>query len=197
LDFCLWVVTKLTIKRTSTTEENNSTEEKEQIQNLIRQVFTWADSKNGISLVPVLKDSKDSIFIGVDLEEHKQNLKKLHQTNFFATEFIENYNKLILTLDNGLRNEKYEQWLVGDLPTFSFANGWNPWCCAQSNCLDESFQIEIIKLDNNSGELKYKRDKDSSWIDFVFRIKKENGIWKISYLQGFDYKDGIKRDGES
>lgn len=185
-------------KTTYVTEEITSvlTDDKEDIKNLIRQVFAWADSKKSINLVPVLTDSKDSLYIGLDLDKHEQNLEKLRQTNLFATEFIENYNQIILTLDNGLRNENYEQWLVGDLPTFSFANGWNPWCCAQSDCLEESFQIEIIKIDNNVGELKYKREKDSSWIDFIFRIKKENGTWKISYLQGFDFKVGTKRDGE-
>lgn len=185
-------------KTTYVTEEITSvlTDDKEDIKNLIRQVFAWADSKKSINLVPVLTDSKDSLYIGLDLDKHEQNLEKLRQTNLFATEFIENYNQIILKLDNGLRNENYEQWLVGDLPTFSFANGWNPWCCAQSDCLEESFQIEIIKIDNNVGELKYKREKDSSWIDFIFRIKKENGTWKISYLQGFDFKVGTKRDGE-
>lgn len=185
-------------KTTSVLEQKtlSQIDDKEQIYNLIRHVFSWADSQSSITLVPVLSDSKNSVYIGLDLEKHKQNLVKLHQTNFFATEFIQNYNQIILTLDKGLRSKKYDQWLVGNLPTFSFANGWNPWCCAQGDCLEEAFQIEIIKLDSSAGEFIYKREKDSSWRDFIFRIKKENGNWKISYLQGFDYKNGTKRDGE-
>lgn len=111
-------------KTTSVTEEKVSTsaDDKEQIQNLIRQVLNWANSKNSIYLLPTITDSKDSVYIGFDLDKHKQNLYKLRETNFFATEFIENYNQIILTLDKGLRNGKYDQWLVGNLPTSIFAN---------------------------------------------------------------------------
>ena len=116
-------------KTTSVKEEkvSNSTDDKEQIQNLIRQVLNWADTKNSIDLLPVLADSKDSVYIGFDLDKHKQNLAKLQQTNFFATEFIENYNQIILTLEKGLKNGNYDQWLVGDLPTFNFVSDVDPW----------------------------------------------------------------------
>lgn len=177
-------------------EASASTDDKEQIQNLIRQVLTWADSNNSIDLLPTITDSKDNIYIGFNLDKHNQNLEKLRQTNFFATEFIENYNQIILAIDKGLRNGKYEHWLVGELPTFSFANDWSPWCCCQGDNLEESFELEVIEMSTVAGELKYKRDKDSSWMDFVIRVEKENGIWKIAYLQGFDFKAGTKADGQ-
>jgi hypothetical protein len=175
---------------------STSTDHKEQIQNLIRQVFEWVDSKDAISAFPAKTDRQDSVIVGVDLEIHKQALVKLRQTNLFASEFIDNYNQIVLTLDEGLKNDKYGQWLVGEYPPFSFASGWNPWCCSQGDCAGESFEIEIIKLDSDAGVLKYKRGKDSSWVDFNIRVSKENGKWKIAYLQGFDFKDGTKRDGE-
>ena len=147
-------------KDTSATEKkaSSSTDDKEQIQNLIRQVLNWANSKNSIDLLPVLVDSKDSIYIGFDLDKHKQNLDKLRQTNFFATEFIDNYNQIILTLDKGIRNGKYKQWSVGDLPTFIFANDVDPWSICQDVPYDKPnpwnfVEISIISLDNSKGEI--------------------------------------------
>jgi hypothetical protein len=59
-------------KTTSVTKEKVSTsmDDKEQIQQLIRQVLNWADTKNSIDLLPVLTDSKDSVYIGFDLDKH-------------------------------------------------------------------------------------------------------------------------------
>ncbi len=180
-----------TIEKTVITNDN-----KETFQILIKKVFEWADSKKAIRVFPAKTDSEDSIIVGADIERHKQDIVKLSETKLFATEFIGNYNKIVLTLDEGLQNGKYGQWLVGEYPPFSFANGWNPWCCSQGDCSGESFDIEIIKLESDQAVLKYKRGKNSSWIDFIFRIKKESGTWKIAYLQGFDYSEAIKKEGE-
>src|ERR1035437_7295080 len=70
----------------------SATDDKEEIQNLIRQVLKWSDSKNSINLLPVLADSKDRSYIGFHLDKHKSNLDDLRETNFFSTAFIENYN---------------------------------------------------------------------------------------------------------
>ena len=187
------------------TEEKVSTSvnDKEQIQNLIRQVLDWADTKNSIDLLPVLTDSKDSIYIGFDLEKHKQNLDKLQQTNFFTTEFIENYNQIILTLDKGIRSGNYDQWLVGDLPTFIFANDHSPWCNCQDNDDWNKVEVRVIKLTDNEGELEWtwgnlSADTHSSWKEFAykFRVVKENDKWKIVYLTGFDFKESTRKDGQ-
>lgn len=192
-------------KMTSVTEEKatTSTDDKEQIQNLIRQVLNWSDSKNTIDLLPVLTDSKDSVYIGFDLDKHKQNLDKLQQTNFFATEFIENYNQIILTLDQGLRNGNYYQWLVGDLPTFIFANDHSPWCNCQDNDDWNKVEVRVIKLTDKEGELEWtwgnlNADTHSSWKEFAykFRVVKENDKWKIVYLTGFDFKESTRKDGQ-
>jgi len=173
---------------------------KVEIQKLIRQVLNWSDSENSIDLLPVLTDIKDSVYIGFDLDKHKANLEKLRKTNFFTNEFIENYNNIILTLDKRIRNKELEEWVVGDLPVFAFANDVNPWTFCQDIPYDtpnpfDLIEVETIKLDSVKGELNWKWGKlkinnDIEWKEFryKFRVVKENGQWKIDYLQGFDYK---------
>ena len=193
------------IKTSSATTENssNSTDDKEQIQKLIRQVLNWADSKNSIDLLPVLHDSKDSMYIGFDLLKHQQNLEKLRQTNFFTTEFIDNYNQIILALDKGLKNGKHEPWLFGDLPTFSFSNDHSPWCNCQDNDDWNKVEIRILKLFDNTGECEWywgnlNADTHSSWKEFKykFRVVKENDKWKITYMSGFDFNESTQYAGQ-
>jgi len=183
------------------TKTDNS-EDKEEIQNLIRQVLNWADSKNCIDLLPAITDSTDSIYIGFDLEKHKQNLEKLKLTDFFTTEFINNYNQIILTLDKGLRSGKYEQWLVGDLPTFIFANDYSPWWNGQERFSIEKSAIELIRLDNEKGEFNFicgdKVLGCEGMENYKMRFKaiKVNNKWKISYMEGFEFKESTRKDGE-
>ncbi len=189
---------------TSLTDEKaiTTTDEKEQIQNLIRQVLNWADSKNSIDLLPVIADSKDSLYLGFDLELHKQNLDKLHKTNLFASEFIENYNQIILAFDKGLKNGKYEQWLVGELPPFNFSSDVNAWNLSQDVPYDNPNPFDFVEvnlLDIDKGEVNWKWGKpelitEPSWKDFEYKFKvvKEDNKWKISYLEGFDFKESTK-----
>lgn len=187
---------------------SKASSDKEEIQNLIRKVLSWAESKNSIELLPVTTDSKDSVYIGFDLTKHKQNLEKLKSTGLFAQEFIDNYNQIILTLDKGLRNGKYAQWLVGDLPTIIFANDVDPWTEGQERPYDnpnpwDYIEVEVIQLSKDKGELSWKwgnlkENTDPSWKDikYNFRVVKENGAWKISYMHGFDFKESTRKDGQ-
>lgn len=174
----------------------------EEILALIRKVLTWADSSNSISILPAISDSTDSIYVGFDLEKHKHNLELLRETDFFAPEFIENYNQIILTLDRGIKKRRYQPWLVGELPTFFFANDVSPWCNCQDNEDWSRVKIRVIRMAENEGELEWTwgssdDESYSSWNDFAYRFKvaKVNGKWRISYMQGFDLKKSVRSDG--
>ena len=56
-------------------------------------------------------------------------------------------------------------------------------------------EIHIIELNNKSGKLYWTwgslpKDISPDWrtITYKFNVIKEDGKWKISYLQGFDIK---------
>jgi hypothetical protein len=171
--------------------------DKAEIQTLIRLMLKWADSKNEIELLPAL--SKDSICTGFDFDKLNQNIEKLRKTGYFANEFIDNYDQIIRTLDKKIKNNEFEKWNVYELPTFYFANDASPWCDCQDNLPWDNVEVRVIKLDTDKGELiwnwgKTDADTDQSWKDFAykFRVVKVDGKWKISYLQGFDYKQSVK-----
>jgi hypothetical protein len=193
-------------KKTSVTENQTptTTDDKEQIQNLIRQMLNWSESKNSINLLPVLTDSKDSSCVGFDFDKHKLNLDKLRKTNLFAEEFIENYNQIILTLDKKIKNREFEKWNIYELPTFNFANDVDPWTLCQDVPYDnpnpyDLVEVIVIKSDNEKADLnwtwgKLELNSDKSWKKFTykFRVVKENSNWEIAYLRGFDFKESTR-----
>jgi hypothetical protein len=135
------------------------------------------------------------------------NLEKLNETNLFAKEFIENYNQIIQTLDRKIKSNEFDKWNIYELPTFIFANDVNPWCLCQDVPYDnpnpwDLVEVEIINLNSEKGELNWKWGKTEriaapGWKEFTYRFKvtKENGKWKIAYLQGFDFKESTRKDG--
>jgi len=185
--------------RSEETKLPDDSKDKEEIQILIRQMLKWADSKNEFDLIPAL--SKDSICVGIDFDKLNQNLEKLRKTGFFAEEFISNYNRILKMLDKKIKNKEFEKWNTYELPTFSFANDVSPWCSCQDNLSWDNVEVEIINLSANKGELKWNwkvdTNTDQSWKDFAYKfsVVKVDNKWQISYLQGFDYAESIKRDG--
>jgi hypothetical protein len=160
--------------------------DKREITALIRQVLKWGDSKNAVDLLPAL--SKDSICIGFDFTKQRKNDEELRRIGFFAEEFINNFDKIIQTLDKKIKNNEFEKWNIGELPTFSFANDVSPWCSCQDNFAWDKVEVEPVKIINDKAELKWKWGSDAGPNDFsrVFRVVKVGDKWKISYLQGFD-----------
>ncbi|GAB3572180.1 hypothetical protein [Hymenobacter daeguensis] len=76
--------------------------DKERIKNIVRQSLVWAESAQ-INLFPVITDRKNKVIVGLDANQHKKNIDKIKATGFFSTEFIDNYNKIVLTLDKGIK----------------------------------------------------------------------------------------------
>lgn len=194
--------------------ENNSikiqlvdnSKDKEEIRNLIRQILNWAKSEESINLLPVMTKNNDSICIGFDFDKHNLNLKKLKATNLFAQEFIENYDQIIKTLDKRIKNKELAQWNINELPTFIFANDVDPYCLCQDIPYDnpspwDFVEIDIINLDKGKINWKWGNlppSSDQSWKDFLykFRVVKENNKWKIAYLQGFDFNESTRKEGQ-
>ena len=179
---------------TTITERSSPVEnvaDKIEVQKLIREVLNWADSDDSIDLLPVSSGENDSIYSGFDQDKLKENITRLTNSNLFSKEFIENYNQIISTLDQRLKNNDFEYgpWYVGDLPPFNFSSDVNPWCQCQ-DIMDWNL-VEVEQINGNDfqwnwGELS--EETHQSWKDFKYKFSviQEDSIWKISYLEGFD-----------
>lgn len=153
---------------------------------LTRKLYKWHETESSqVDFAPGEANKKDSIYSGIDWNAHSKRLKELEKTNFFSREFLDNYNALARKIDKDLKNGS-SQWLIGDLPPFG--NDANPWCNCQDNPDNywNSITLTNIHFDNNKVTYNW------TWGDnfrYKAKARKENGTWKISYLQGFDYKE--------
>ena len=176
--------------------------DKETIEKLIKKVLSWSETKATIDLLPAITDNKDTLIIGFDMIKLKSNLDKLKNTGLFSKEFIDNYSNIIVTLDKKMRNGEYDKWYVGELPTFIFANDYDPWWNGQERFSIQNGSIEQIKLDQNSGEFNFICGEKGSGCEGMdnykmrFRVIREDDKWKISYMEGFDFKESTRKDGE-
>lgn len=174
----------------------DSVAEVAKIQGLIRDLLNRVDTGRIISLLPMLSDSNGMV-VGFDLERHEANLTTLRASGFFAEEFVEHYNQMILTLDRQVKNNEFGEFSIEDMPPFSFASGVNAWC----NCQDIPYnepnpwdyvEVEVLAWQANRVKLNWKWGNLPSvvgvgWREFRygFVVVKEDGEWKIASLAGF------------
>ena len=170
----------------STSLSKDSTE----VLNLIKKVMTWTDSKDQIGTLP-LKGNASNICIGVDHELQKENLKKLETSNYFTTSFISNYKKIVDRFDEMIKNDEVEKFDIAEMAPFSFSTDANPWCNCQDNFGWDKIIAKEFKLVENTCEIKWGWNE---WKDYSYKVKlkKENGVWKIEEMEGFDYKEVTK-----
>ena len=181
--------TKKTVANTKA-EQNKptSTNDTSELEKLTKKLYEWNETKSSqIDFDPLQKEETDTIYTRIDLARHKQRLKELKETCFFANQFLDNYDKIALTIDEKMMNKSIVYY-IGELPPYG--NDANPWCNCQDNPDNYWKKIKLKNIVINDKNASY----DWTWGDnFKYKVKaiKENGIWKISYLQGFDINEFI------
>ncbi|MDR0834212.1 MAG: hypothetical protein LBN93_08540 [Candidatus Symbiothrix sp.] len=163
------------------TPQKATENDKAEIQKLVRKVVP-----NGVDFAvfpSAITNKANTRYIGFDLNEHKENMTELKKSNLFASEFINNLDKAVLTADKNLRDG--EDWLVGDIGYF---DDFDPWCDCQDFPDDETIEIKILNIDSQKAILTWNWTAEG-WDAFSHTVKvaKEKGIWKVAYLQGFDF----------
>jgi hypothetical protein len=168
---------------------------KNDIQMLIRNVLVWSDTCQTFDLLPLISDENDQHYIGINNNRVRENLSILSQTGFFSKSFIENYRQIVETFNKKLLNNEMS-WDVGDMPPVNFNMSYidlNPWCLCQGFTESQFGEIEVLNLNIREGSLKFNWVQNSDWINFKFNVVWEDNKWKISYLEGFDFKEKIKK----
>jgi hypothetical protein len=155
-----------------------------EILTLVRNMYKWYETKSTKGeFFGQLRNPKDTVYSGIDWKANANRIKEFVSTNFFANEFLDNYQRIARYIDSELR-QKQVQWIVGDMSPFD--SDVNEWC----NCQDypDNYWSKITITD-----LVIVRETASfrwTWGDKIYysvRAKKEQGAWKIAWLEGFDF----------
>ncbi len=153
---------------------------------LVRNVYEWQQkSLKGVNDFDIKKvDPADTVYKSIDWTKHNNILNKLKRSGFFATEFCENYQNIALQIDTALKSGT-AVWPEGELPTIGGYEA-DPWFSAQDFPDDnywERMTLANIQVEKNSASFKWNIAGD---YNYLMKAKKENGTWKISYMQGLD-----------
>ncbi|HWZ14935.1 MAG TPA: hypothetical protein VNW95_06820 [Mucilaginibacter sp.] len=180
---------------------SDTTKDKQQIQTLIRNLLIWAENHKGVpDLLPVVINRQDSMVTSFDLSKLNGVDDSLKTTGFFSKEFINNYNEIIQVLAKKMKEKKIAPFSTGEIPPFGFDTEADPWCDCQDVPYDSPnayslVDVHIIELNNESGKMYWTwgslpKAVSPDWrtVTYKFNVTKEDGKWKISYLQGFDIK---------
>ncbi len=175
---------------TETTQQTNqiSAQDSTELTNLIRKTYTWVENSDPTvgDFEPIQTNPTDTIYSGMDMQAQKKSTEQLEKSGFFAKEFLENYQNLASKMNEKMKDGS-AVWVIGDLPPF-VGSGVNAWC----NCQDypEKYWEKLLlsKFEKQGEETAFVWTLDNGFI-YKIRAKKENNIWKISYLEGFDEKN--------
>ena len=94
---------------TSTTiiTEKTAGNDKAQIEKLIKSVNSWGGSANGsYGITYYTIDKKTGNCTGIDRKKHQLELEKLKKSDYFSTDFIENFNQIGLKQDQLIKKKK-------------------------------------------------------------------------------------------
>ncbi|MFT3737399.1 MAG: hypothetical protein QM786_01450 [Breznakibacter sp.] len=165
-------------------------EDKKAIEQLVRNFYKWQEANDtNIGFTPI-PDPFDSIYVGLDLNELERGIAILKGSNFFADEFLDNYKRIVQTIDQKLRNGELV-WFVGDMPPFG--NNTNMWCNCQDYPYDNPWDLIEFKYDRMEPHLAtltwtWGKSEWSKNFKYQIIVKKTDFQWKIAYLEGFDFE---------
>ena len=172
----------------------NPEEDKARNEDLIRRTYRWQESDT--TRDDYITGRHDSMYVGVEMNRHARNLEHFRQAGLFAEEFIANYDHVVRTIDSKLRSGELE-WPVGDIPPFG--EEVDPWYRLQDMPFEhgwEKFEFAFRSIDTAHASLTWSWGQTEGYRDFRYnvRVAKENGTWRIAYLEGFDFETCTKRD---
>ena len=120
------------IVKISTPAISDTTNEKQEIQKLMRNLLVWAeDGKKVPDLLPYVINRQDSTVTGFDLGKLKGIDDSLRYTGFFSEEFINNYNQIIQLLAKRMKGKEIAPFSTGEIPPFDFHTNADSWCDCQ------------------------------------------------------------------
>lgn len=150
-----------------------------EITHLVTETYRWYC--NNVSQLDFDVIEKDSFQVGIDSIKLLGIIDKLKESDYFSKNFIDNYEKLGLAADSIMRSGKYYYNEIN----FNFQSA-DIWTHSQDFDLKiwEKLKFTDLNIKGDEASIKWHTEeyKDKS----VVKLKKDNGKWKISYLDGID-----------
>lgn len=183
-------VTKTESSVTQTVAKQNITEDSIVLVDIVKRLYKWHVTQRLTfeGFKPVKLNSTDSLYKGIDLRENQKSVDELKGTGLFTEDFLKGYRNIALRMDKELRDGS-SLWPEGDLPSFN--DDVDEWCDCQDSPVDDYWTIiklTNIQINNNEAHFSWIWQGDSTRQPYRMALVKENDMWKINYMQGFDMK---------
>jgi len=165
--------------------------DKNEIEKLVKGMYRWQKKRQSL-LHEFRCFVKDTVVVGLDPISHSLYLKSLHDSGFFSGEFRGNMTRIFKKQDELVRSKKVE-WYTTEMGPFD--SGANPWCNCQDELSYDEISLHFEKIDTTGATFYWNWEGvDDSWAKhhYAMRTVKENGKWKIAYMQGWDYEENTK-----
>lgn len=178
-------------KNKDITTENPYEADKQEIEKLVKSMYVHHEQAHDRhSFKPVIKDT---LIVGYDMTEHKLYLEKLRKTGFFTEEFITNMDNIVKKQDELLRTRKIEL-PEGDMPPFN--GNVDSWCNCPDNDDYNKISLHFEQINPKTAKFYWNWEGlgDPSWAahHYNMRTVKENGKWKIAWMEGWDYETSTR-----
>ncbi|MBX3162932.1 MAG: hypothetical protein KF900_00495 [Bacteroidetes bacterium] len=162
-----------------------------ELTTLVRDVYEWHETKYRKNGFP-FKHNTDSIFTGVDWDTYAKEMAVFKKTNFFSESFFAKHRALAMSTDTSIKQTSIEWRNVKDgIPIWE--TDADDWC----NCQDYPdnywtfLLLKDITIKHDTATFKWTWDNNGNNDEFFsnheyeMKAVKENGTWKISYMEGF------------
>ncbi len=162
-----------------------------ELTTLVRNVYEWHETKYRRNGFPFkFKTPSDSIFTGVDWDAYAKDMEVFKATNFFSKDFFTAHRTLALSVDSSIQKATIEWRNINDgIPLWD--TDADDWCGCQD--YPDNYWKKLIlndfKIIKEIVSFKWTWDDklEGKSHQYEMKAKRENGTWKISYIEGFKY----------
>jgi hypothetical protein len=157
-----------------------------QILQTIKAMYAWQETDTTQLYDFALAYPNGGFCTGIDQEANNNRIAELKETDFFADDFFDNYNRILKKIGTQIKADtaKYKE---GDGLELNYLDG-SPWC----NCQDypdkywETMKIKDLVINGNVATTKWFWIWGKEEFNYTVKLKKVNNTWKISSLEGFE-----------
>jgi len=161
-----------------------------ELRTLVRNLYEWHMTKGSDDFPFKFSNPADSIFTGIDWDSYARNIEVLKKTDFFSKDFFANHRAIALSIDSSIKQAKVE-WRNRNDGIALWDTDADDWCGCQ-DYPDNYWKIITLhefnfRQDTVTFNWTWGNENGIQANKYELKAKKENGTWKISYMEGFKY----------